>query len=70
MNWIAFDEPPKEFRAKARIRYQQTEQWATIRPIGADRFALDFDEPQRAVASGQAVVLYDGDIVIGGGIIV
>lgn len=70
VNWIAFDEPPKEFRAKARIRYQQAEQWATIRPIGKDRLELDFDEPQRAIASGQAVVLYDGDLVIGGGVII
>lgn len=70
VNWIAFETPPEEFRAKARIRYQQTEQWATIRPIGSDRFTLTFDEPQRAIAPGQAVVLYDEDLVIGGGTIV
>lgn len=68
-NWIVWDTPPARFRAKARIRYQQTEQWATVFPDGADRFRLEFDEPQRAIAAGQSVVLYDGDTVIGGGII-
>ena len=69
MNWIAFDEPPAEFRAKVKIRYRQAEQWATITPTGADSAHVEFDEPQRAITSGQAAVIYDGDIVVGGGTI-
>ena len=68
-NWIAYDEPPAEFRAKAKIRYGQKEQWATVRPTGEDTVHIEFDEPQRAITSGQAAVLYDGDVVIGGGTI-
>ena len=68
-NWIAFDDPPKAFRAKARIRYKQKEQWATVTPTGKDTIHITFDEPQRAITKGQAVVLYDEDIVVGGGII-
>lgn len=69
MNWIAFDEPPAEFRAKVKIRYRQAEQWATITPAGADSAHIEFDEPQRAITSGQAAVIYDGDVVVGGGTI-
>lgn len=68
-NWIAFDAPPDTFRAKARLRYRQAEQWATVTPTGRTSAHIRFDEPQRAVARGQAVVLYQGDLVVGGGTI-
>ena len=67
-NWIAWETPPTEFRCKARIRYQQPETDATVYPAG-DTATIVFDEPQRAIAKGQSVVLYDGDYVLGGGII-
>ena len=44
-----------------------TEQPCTVIQVGDDRIKVSFDSPQRAVTRGQAVVLYDGDIVIGGG---
>ena len=69
MNWIAWDIPPQTFRTKAKIRYKQKEQWATIQVLDLDHISLVFDEPQRAITKGQAVVLYDKDIVLGGGII-
>jgi tRNA-specific 2-thiouridylase len=69
MNWIAFEKPPIELRVKAKIRYRQTEQWATVTPTGSNTVHICFDEPQRAIAKGQAVVLYDGDIVVAGGTI-
>lgn len=68
-NWIAFERPDAPFRAKAKIRYRQQEQWATVTPAEESCVHIEFDEPQRAITSGQAVVLYDGDIVIGGGTI-
>lgn len=66
-NFIAFDTPPAEFRASARVRYRQPEQPATVRVTGKNTVHIIFDEPQRAVTKGQAVVVYDGDTVIGGG---
>lgn len=66
-NFIAFDTPPAEFRASARVRYRQAEQPATVRITGENTVHITFDEPQRAITKGQAVVVYDGDVVIGGG---
>jgi len=68
-NWIAFDIPPESLRAKIRVRYHQEEKWATVTPTGVDTVHVEFDLPQRAITPGQAVVLYDGDIVLGGGTI-
>lgn len=68
-NWIAYDVPPRELRATARVRYHQREQAATVTVLGDGRVHLVFDEPQRAITPGQAVVLYDGDTVLGGGTI-
>ena len=65
-NFIAFDTPPAEFRASAS-RYRQAEQPATVRVTGENTVHITFDEPQRAITKGQAVVVYDGDVVIGGG---
>ncbi len=58
---------PIECRVK--IRYRQTEQSATVIPTGADTVRIRFASPQRAITPGQAAVLYDGDIVLGGGTI-
>lgn len=69
-NWILYENPPKELRAKARIRYKQEEQWATVRVIDSKNVSVEFDEPQRAIAKGQSVVLYQDDIVVGGGTII
>ena len=68
-NWIAYDVPPRELRASARVRYHQREQAATVTVLGDGRVHLVFDEPQRAITPGQAVVLYDGDTLLGGGTI-
>ena len=69
-NWIAFETPPDVLRAKAKIRYRHREQWATVEVTGKNTVHLVFDAPQRAVTRGQAVVLYDGDMVLGGGEII
>ncbi len=70
LNWIADDAPQLPFRAAAKIRYKHKEQPATVEAVGEDRIRVIFDEPQRAATPGQAVVLYDGDTVIGGGTVV
>jgi tRNA-specific 2-thiouridylase len=56
-------------RCTVKIRYQQKEQAAVVRRTGADRLLVEFDVPQRAVTPGQALVIYDGDLVLGGGTI-
>ncbi|NCC42147.1 MAG: tRNA 2-thiouridine(34) synthase MnmA [Clostridia bacterium] len=69
INLISMDEIRKPMRLKAKVRYRQAEQWAVVEQIGEDKLRIEFDEPQRAVTKGQAVVLYDGEIVVGGGTI-
>ena len=69
MNWITFEAPDGPMRVAAKVRYRQPEQAATLVPLEDGRVRLEFDTPQRAVTPGQAVVLYDGDLVVGGGTI-
>lgn len=68
-NWIAGAAPEGPRRVRAKVRYRQPEQPASVTPTGPDTVRVDFDEAQRAVTPGQAVVLYDGDVVLGGGTI-
>lgn len=66
-NWIAFESLTEPLRVKAKIRYRHAEQAALVEPLSDSSFKVIFDEPQRAITKGQAVVLYDGDLVLGGG---
>ena len=68
-NWISGKVPEEPIRVNARVRYNQQEKPATVTPVGTDSVHVCFDEPMRAITRGQAVVLYDGDIVVGGGTI-
>jgi tRNA-specific 2-thiouridylase len=67
VNWIAGYAPPMASRATAQIRHRHPEAAATISPLDDDRVQVEFDRPQSAVAPGQALVIYDGDVVLGGG---
>ena len=69
VNWIAGEAPTSPFRCKVKIRYRQREQWAEVTPHGETAVSILFDGPQRAITPGQAAVLYDGDMVLGGGIL-
>lgn len=69
INLISIKEIKEPIRIYAKVRYNQKAQPATATQSG-DRLHVIFDEPQRAICKGQAVVLYDGDIVVGGGTIV
>jgi tRNA-specific 2-thiouridylase len=68
-NWVSGEVPRDPVRCKAKTRYRQKEQpcTASINPDGT--VTLTFDSPIRAITPGQAAVLYDGDIVLGGGVI-
>ena len=68
LNWIAFDAPPEGLRAQAKLRYTPKTAACTVH-LTQEGAELLFDEPQRAVTPGQAAVLYDGDVVLGGGTI-
>ena len=67
VNWIAGVPPAPSTRVTAQIRYRHREAPAAITPLPEDRVHARFDDPQYAVAPGQAVVFYDGDTVLGGG---
>ena len=69
INLITTERIEGKLRAKARIRYHHREQPCTVTQPDEDTLHVVFDEPQRAITPGQSVVLYDEDIVIGGGII-
>ena len=67
VNWIAGTPPRSPCALTARIRHRHPDAPATVKPLTGDRASVVFEEPQSAVAPGQAVVFYDGDIVLGGG---
>jgi len=69
VNVIPFTHIDKPLRLKAKLRYRHPEQPATVWPLDEDTLRIQFDSPQRAITPGQAAVLYDGDIVVGGGTI-
>jgi tRNA-specific 2-thiouridylase len=67
VNWIDGTTPAAPLRAHARIRYRHAEAPATVTPLEGNRASVVFDDPQTAITPGQAVVFYDGDVVLGGG---
>jgi tRNA-specific 2-thiouridylase len=69
INLIPFDHLEEPMRVTAVCRYHQKEQPATIHPLENGLMLVAFDDPQRAPAPGQTVVMYDGDMVIGSGVI-
>jgi tRNA-specific 2-thiouridylase len=67
VNWIAVDGIDKPLKVMAKIRYNHKKARATVTDTGGGLIRVDFDSPQESPTPGQAVVLYDGDIVLGGG---
>lgn len=66
-NWIAGQAPEARLRCSARIRHRHPPAPAWVDALPEGRMRVRFDEPQRAIAPGQSVVLYDGEVVLGGG---
>lgn len=70
INFMSVEDMEGEKKVFARIRYNHKGAWCTVKKTGEDEILCTFEEPQRAITPGQAVVLYDGDYVFGGGTIV
>ena len=71
VNWMSGNMPHEAFRAEVKIRYTAREVGALVTLLAGGRQAkVLFDAPQRDITPGQAAVFYDGDVLVGGGIIV
>lgn len=69
VNWVSIPEPKEALRCNVRIRYRHREAPATVTVTGSDSVQVEYDVPERAITPGQSAVFYDGDLVVGGGII-
>ena len=67
VNWVSVPPPAGPVQCSVQVRYRSKPVPATITVAGRYRVHLNFDEPQRAVAPGQAAVFYHDDLVLGGG---
>ena len=70
LNFMSIADLEGELRVWAKIRYNHKGAWCRIRKTGEDEVLCTFEEPQRAITPGQAIVFYDGDYVLGGGTII
>ena len=70
LNFMSVDNITESVHVKAKIRYSHEWAYCTVRKIDSDTIECIFDQPVRAVTPGQAVVLYDGEYVLGGGTII
>ena len=70
VNWVSGETPREPFRAEVKIRYTAKEAEAWVKPMEEGQAQVTFDAPQRDITAGQAVVFYQNDVVIGGGIII
>jgi tRNA-specific 2-thiouridylase len=69
VNWVSIPQPSHPIQAEVQIRYRSSAVPVTVVPLENNRVKLIFDEPQACITPGQAAVWYQGDLVIGGGII-
>ena len=70
LNFMSIPDLNEPMRVFAKIRYNHKGAWCTIEKTGEDEVLCTFEEAQRAITPGQAVVFYDGDYVLGGGTII
>jgi len=69
LNWVSITEPTAPLRCEVQVRYRSSPVVVSVIPLDHDRVKLIFDEPQFGITPGQAAVFYDGEMLLGGGII-
>ncbi len=69
VNWVSIEPPTTPIHAEVQIRYRSAAVPAMVIPIENSRVRIIFDEPQFSITPGQAAVWYDGEVLLGGGII-
>ena len=69
MNWVSIPEPTAPIQVEVQVRYRSSAVAVNVIPLEESRVKLVFAEPQFGITPGQAAVLYDGEVVLGGGII-
>ena len=69
INWLSIPRPDKPVKTAVKIRRQAKEADAVITPLPGNKARVDFEEPQMSITAGQSAVFYEGDLVLGGGII-
>ena len=69
LNWVSITEPTAPIRCEVQVRYRSSPVVVSVIPLEGDRVKLVFDEPQFGITPGQAAVFYDGEMLLGGGII-
>ncbi|MBI4654496.1 MAG: tRNA-specific 2-thiouridylase [Nitrospirae bacterium] len=69
LNWVSIEALSEPIKAMVKVRSTMKEEPATIIPVDGERVLVEFDKPQWALTPGQSAVFYNGDVVIGGGII-
>jgi tRNA-specific 2-thiouridylase len=69
VNLIAYERLEQPLRAAAKHRYRSAEKSVTVIQLDDETLEVVFDQPQKAITRGQALVVYEGDVVVGGGTI-
>jgi tRNA-specific 2-thiouridylase len=69
VNWISGTAPAEPLRLQIKTRYTAREAWGVVTSLEGGRVHVQFEEPQRDLTSGQAAVFYEGEVVLGGGLI-
>lgn len=69
VNWISGEAPATPFSCTAKFRYRQKDSAVRVIPLEGGRVKVEFENPERAITPGQAVVFYDGEVCLGGGTI-
>ncbi len=70
LNFMPFEKLDKKMKLTAKIRYSHKPEPCTVEMVGEDTLKCTFEEPQRAITPGQALVIYDGEVVVGGGTVI
>ncbi len=69
VNWISIAKPAGPIKAAVKIRQQHKEAAATVYPLDGNKVKVVFEQPQMSITAGQSAVFYEGDLLLGGGII-